>query len=74
PDVIQLTSNSSYSTVTSHTPAGSIENLGALEDSITAVEVDMLNIDQRRAYDIITWHLDRTLEGHDPPALRMILY
>ncbi|KIK75366.1 hypothetical protein PAXRUDRAFT_36987 [Paxillus rubicundulus Ve08.2h10] len=52
----------------------SVENLGALEDSVTVVEADMLNIDQQRAYDIITWHLDHTLEGHDPPTLHMILY
>ncbi|KAJ3991920.1 hypothetical protein F5050DRAFT_1580536, partial [Lentinula boryana] len=33
-----------------------------------------LKEDQHRAYDIIAWHLNQTLEGRKPPALRMILY
>ncbi|THU83028.1 hypothetical protein K435DRAFT_690331, partial [Dendrothele bispora CBS 962.96] len=33
-----------------------------------------LKEDQRRAYDIITWHLDQTLAGRKPPPLRMVLY
>jgi len=34
----------------------------------------MLNNDQRRAYDIIMWHLDETLVGNNPPPLRMIIH
>ncbi|KAJ8585563.1 hypothetical protein M405DRAFT_695218, partial [Rhizopogon salebrosus TDB-379] len=30
--------------------------------------------DQRRAYDIITWHLDQTLAGNNPPPLHMIIH
>ena len=33
-----------------------------------------LNVDQRRAYDIILWHLDEVLAGRDPPPLRMIIH
>ncbi|KAJ7621443.1 hypothetical protein FB45DRAFT_753651, partial [Roridomyces roridus] len=33
-----------------------------------------LNPEQRRAYDIIMWHVDQTLAGHQPPPLRMIVY
>ncbi|PBK58624.1 hypothetical protein ARMSODRAFT_854946, partial [Armillaria solidipes] len=33
-----------------------------------------LKEDQRRAYEIIMWHLDETLSGREPPPLRMILY
>ncbi|KAF8076844.1 hypothetical protein FPV67DRAFT_1387534, partial [Lyophyllum atratum] len=32
-----------------------------------------LREDQRRAYDIVAWHLDQTLSGRKPPPLRMIL-
>ena len=37
-------------------------------------EIQMLNDDQKRAYEIILWHLDETLQGHDLPPLRMIIY
>ncbi|KAF8440514.1 hypothetical protein L210DRAFT_3314204, partial [Boletus edulis BED1] len=33
-----------------------------------------LNDDQRRAYDIICWHLDQTLLGVPIPPLRMIIH
>ena len=29
---------------------------------------------QRRAFDIVEWHLNATLAGNQPPPLRMILY
>lgn len=56
-----------------HTSASSITQLLRPEEALSAVEPDMLNIDQRRAYDIITWHLDRTLAGQQPPPLRMLI-
>ncbi|KAJ7187075.1 hypothetical protein C8R46DRAFT_807835, partial [Mycena filopes] len=33
-----------------------------------------LKPDQRRAYDIIVWHLDQNLAGNEPPPLRMLLH
>ncbi|KZT08384.1 uncharacterized protein LAESUDRAFT_605749, partial [Laetiporus sulphureus 93-53] len=30
--------------------------------------------DQKRAYDIITWHLNQTLAGHKPPQLLMLIH
>jgi hypothetical protein len=41
-----------------------------LEEYITS---ESLNEEQRRAYDIIEWHLDETLRGRRPPQLRMII-
>ncbi|KAF8546299.1 hypothetical protein OG21DRAFT_1379075, partial [Imleria badia] len=32
-----------------------------------------LTVDQLRAYKIITWHLDETLAGRNPLALRLIV-
>jgi hypothetical protein len=44
------------------------------EQSLPSVAVSELRKDQRRAYDIITWHLGHTIAGNDPPPLRMIMY
>ncbi|KAJ7031923.1 hypothetical protein C8F04DRAFT_934012, partial [Mycena alexandri] len=33
-----------------------------------------LKADQRRAYDIIVWHLDNHLAGNKPPPLRMLIH
>ena len=44
------------------------------EQSLNTVSVDKLNVEQKRAYDIITWHLDQTLQNKDIPPLRMIIY
>ncbi|OCH87121.1 hypothetical protein OBBRIDRAFT_697946, partial [Obba rivulosa] len=30
--------------------------------------------DQLRAYDIIVWHLDQTLQGKNPKPLRMVIH
>jgi hypothetical protein len=46
----------------------------APEASLPAVDPALLRSDQFRAFDIITWHLDQTLSGNEPPPLRMILY
>jgi hypothetical protein len=34
----------------------------------------MLNEEQRRAFEILLWHLDQRLANRNPPPLRMILY
>ena len=41
----------------------------ASEEPLSAVDVSELRYDQFRAYDIITWHLDQTLAGANPPLL-----
>ncbi|PPQ74787.1 hypothetical protein CVT24_003726 [Panaeolus cyanescens] len=43
-------------------------------DTINATDPSSLNNEQRRAYDIILWHLDQTISGHNPPPLRMIIH
>jgi ATP-dependent exoDNAse (exonuclease V) alpha subunit len=48
-------------------------NLGA-EAPLHAADVEELNKEQRRAFDIVTWHLDQTQKNGNPPPLRMILY
>ena len=49
-------------------------DLETSENSIPPVDPSQLKTDQRRAYDIVIWHLDQTLSGNDPPPLRMILH
>jgi len=44
------------------------------EPALSAINVESLFPDQRRAFDIIAWHLDRTLAGDNPPPLRMIIH
>jgi hypothetical protein len=39
-----------------------------------SINVASLNQDQKRAYEIIIWHLDENLAGHSPPPLRMVIY
>ncbi len=41
---------------------------------LQAIDPSSLNDEQRRAYDIVTWHLDQTLAGRCPPPLRMVTY
>jgi hypothetical protein len=43
------------------------------EDCITPTDVHLLNDDQRRAYDIVDWHLQDTIKGRKPPQLLMII-
>ncbi|KAI0054549.1 hypothetical protein BV25DRAFT_1781238, partial [Artomyces pyxidatus] len=33
-----------------------------------------LKTDQKRAYEIISWHLDQTLDGKDIPPLRLLIH
>jgi hypothetical protein len=42
-----------------------------LQEHETAVDPSCLLKDQRRAYDIIDWHLSETLAGRNPPQLLM---
>jgi hypothetical protein len=37
------------------------------------VDTSFLNEEQRRAFDIVDWHLRRTLAGEQPPQLRMVI-
>ncbi|KAF4612702.1 hypothetical protein D9613_011752 [Agrocybe pediades] len=52
------------------TPQLSLPNNNGNQD----ISPDMLNKEQRRAYDIFIWHLDETLKGREPPPLRLIIY
>ena len=52
----------------------SVQPIETSEAPLTAADIGLLNVDQRRAFDIIAWHLDRSLEGYSPPLLRMIIY
>ncbi|GAW02021.1 Vacuolar membrane-associated protein IML1 [Debaryomyces hansenii CBS767] [Lentinula edodes] len=45
-----------------------------VEAALEQLDPTELKEDQRRADDIITWHLEQTLAGHNPPPLRMVLY
>lgn len=44
------------------------------EVELDAVDPSELRPDQRRAYDIMKWHLDKVLNGEDPPPLWMVLH
>jgi hypothetical protein len=45
-----------------------------VDNVIRPINPTMLNTEQRRAYDIILWHLDQTLAGRKPPPLRLIIH
>ena len=51
---------------------GEVTTLGA-EEAIEGVEISKLEEDQWQVYNIITWHLQQTLAGKNPPPLRMVL-
>lgn len=42
-------------------------------EKMTGIEVEMLNEEQRRAYDIVDWHLRETIDGKNPPQLLMLI-
>jgi hypothetical protein len=46
----------------------------ASENAIPPMDPSQLKTDQHHAYDIVIWHLDKTLSGASPPPLRMILH
>ena len=48
--------------------------LASPEEALDGLDVSHLRADQARAYGIIKWHLDQTLNGATPPLLRMVLY
>ncbi|KAJ8589090.1 hypothetical protein M405DRAFT_792072, partial [Rhizopogon salebrosus TDB-379] len=41
------------------------------EEALSPLDLANLNEDQRRAYDIIAWHLSQLLAGENPSPLRM---
>lgn len=47
------------------------ELLGVGEEELSAVDASCLFPEQRRAYDIVEWHLEQTLAGREPPQLLM---
>lgn len=47
------------------------DNMGVGETQLTAVEPSCLFPEQRRAYDIVDWHLNQTLHGKNPEQLLM---
>lgn len=57
--------------VPSNGPGHSSGPSGTSAARIPNPEADNLLPDQRRAYDIVTWHLDQTLAGNAPPQLLM---
>jgi len=44
------------------------------EASLAPADPSMLKADQYWAYGIITWHLNETLSGSEPPPLRMVIH
>ncbi|KAJ3755395.1 hypothetical protein EV360DRAFT_49816, partial [Lentinula raphanica] len=44
------------------------------EGAIESATPECLKTDQRRAFDIVEWHLQQTLMGRTPPPLRMIIH
>ncbi|THH04463.1 hypothetical protein EW146_g10168 [Bondarzewia mesenterica] len=45
-----------------------------VEEALSPLAQSELKQDQKRAYDIISWHLRQTLTGKRPPPLRMIIH
>lgn len=43
------------------------------EEALESAQVSELKVDQRRAYDIIAWHLNQTINEKAPPPLRLII-
>ncbi|KIN94791.1 hypothetical protein M404DRAFT_98806, partial [Pisolithus tinctorius Marx 270] len=48
-------------------------HVAGVEDTLEASNVEDLLEDQRRAYDIIDWHLQQLMAGRCPDQLRMII-
>ncbi len=57
-------------------PSVTVDAVGgeSAEGVLTAANPAMLKGDQCCAFDIMRWHVNKTLEGQEPPPLRMILY
>jgi hypothetical protein len=43
-------------------------------EALTSLAINELKADQRRAFDVVIWHVKQTLAGKKPPPLRMVLY
>jgi hypothetical protein len=65
-DVLPIERLLSENSIISKTPASDAQGTG--EDDPT-----YLNEEQRRAFDIIDWHLRKTLAGEELPQLRMVI-
>ena len=75
PHIIDINSGGQVSRLTeSESDSHGEVSILAPEASLPAVDPALLKFDQFRAFNIITWHLDQTLSGNEPPPLRMILY
>ena len=48
------------------------EDVNEIETNFNS-DVEILNDDQRRAYDIVDWHLKETIVGKQPPQLLMVI-
>jgi hypothetical protein len=59
--------------VTNNVNETTLDNVAKTE-ALTSLTIQKLKADQRRAFDIIIWHIKQTLAGKKPPPLRMILY
>ena len=51
----------------------SFEENGEGTDCTIAIDVENLNVEQRRAYNIVDWHMQETIDGRFPPQLLMII-
>ncbi|KIK20991.1 hypothetical protein PISMIDRAFT_104794, partial [Pisolithus microcarpus 441] len=55
-----------------------VENVGEdneiSEKALTPADPSTLKEDQRCAYEIVSWHVNQTLRGLDPPPLRMLIH
>lgn len=51
------------------------ESMSTIEetDMLAPCEIASLNDDQRRAYDILDWHMKETIAGKIPPQLLMVI-
>lgn len=44
-----------------------------MREPLSPIDADKLLKDQRRAYDIVSWHLQEVLKKNDPPQLLMLI-
>ncbi|KAI6031184.1 hypothetical protein BKA83DRAFT_4487908 [Pisolithus microcarpus] len=72
PDVVELANRGLYSEQAS--VQYNMEDIKSSEVALTSVNPSMLNTDQMCVYDIITWHLQETLSGHNPLPLQMLIH
>lgn len=63
-----------FNNITENDEQQNNENPHDSNNVLVATDPSNVNIDQRRAYDIIIWHLDQDLAGHNPPPLRLNIH